>query len=52
MNTTVVTSSNPYVKGLKPRTFLSGRKTMLTKGITEGSGGLKYNPEWNKKKVA
>ena len=52
MNTSVVTSANPYTEGLKPRRFFSGRRSLLTKRITQGSGGLKYNPDWNKNKAA
>jgi hypothetical protein len=45
-------SHNPFITGLKPKTFLLERLIMLREEIVKTPSRKKFNPNWNKTKKA
>lgn len=45
-------SHNPYITGLKPKSYLLERALMLREEIVRTPSKKKFNPLWNKVKKA
>ncbi len=44
-------SRNPWISGMKPRTFFGGRMAMINMEARTNKGGKEFNPNWTKKLV-